>query len=240
MSINCSNCGKITHKKIGGHRYRESGLDNVYLENIPVYECSSCQISYPSIFRLGRLNDLIALTLVEKPGLLSGKEIKFLRKNLRMPSKLFAKKLGVGKTTLPKWENELQNHSEGNDRLIRAIYLLEKGIRHQDQLKIQKYLETISLKNSDVNYVIIAEKVQDDYALRYRPVVESQSGPFSFVEASGAYENWSIASSGTILNFGVFEETNQTYLHQEPPLVFTEAPLIQEGSESYATQTTEI
>ena len=209
MSINCSRCGKITQKKIGSHRFRESGLDNVYLENIPVYECSDCQTSYPSIFRLGRLNDLIAITLVEKPGLINGREIKFLRKNLRMPSKLFAKKLGVGKTTLSKWENELQNHSEGNDRLIRAIYLLEQGIRHQDQLKIQKYLETISLKTSNAGYVIIAEKVHDDYVLRYRPVVESRSGPFSFIDASGAYENWSIASSGTILNFCVFAETGQ-------------------------------
>ena len=240
MSINCSHCGRITHKKIGNHRYRESGLDNVYLENVPVYECSDCEMSYPSIFRLGRLNDLIALTLVEKPGLLSGNEIKFLRKNLRMPSKLFAKKLGVGKTTLPKWENDLQNHSEGNDRLIRAIYLLEKRIRHEVQLKIQKYLETISLKNLDSEYVIIAEKVQDDYAVRYKPIVESSSGPFFSIDALGDLENRSAATGGTVLNFGVFVETEQTYLQQEPLLVFTEASLIQEGPEPYATQTTKI
>jgi len=240
MSINCSRCGKITHKKTGSHWYRESGLDNAYVENIPVYECSDCDISYPSIFRLGRLNDLIALTLVEKPGLLRGNEIKFLRKNLRMPSKLFAKKLGVGKTTLPKWENDLQNHSEGNDRLIRAIYLIEKGITRQDQLRIQKHLERISLKNSNTGYMIIAEKVQDDYAVRCKPVVESSSGPFSSIDASGGLESRSAATGGTILDFGIVAGTWQTYLQQEPLLVFTEASLTPEGPEPYATQTTEI
>jgi len=240
MSINCSRCGKITHKKTGGHWYRESGLDNAYVGNIPVYECSDCEITYPSIFRLGRLNDLIALTIVEKPGLLRGNEIKFLRKNLRMPSKLFAKKLGVGKTTLPKWENDLQNHSEGNDRLIRAIYLIEKGITRQDQLRIQKYLERISLKNSNAGYVIIAEKVQDDYVLRYRPVVESSSEAFSSIGAPGGLENRAAVTSGNVLGFGVVTRTGQTYVQQEPIPVVAGAFLIQEGTELYGTQTTEI
>lgn len=240
MSINCSRCGKITHKKAGSYWYRESGLDNAYVENIPLYECSDCDISYPSIFRLGRLNDLIALTLVEKPGLLSGNEIKFLRKNLRIPSKLFAKKLGVGKTTLPKWENDLQNHSEGNDRLIRAIYLIEKGIARQDQLRIQKHLERISLKNSNAGYVIIAEKVQDDYVLRYRPVVESSSEAFSSIDVPGGLENRAAVTSGNVLDFGAVARTMQTYVQQEPIPAVAGAFLIQEGTKLYGTQTTKI
>jgi len=240
MAINCSRCGKITHKKIGSHWYRESGLKNAYLDNIPVYECSACGISYPSIFRLGRLNDLIALTLVEKPGLLDGNEIRFLRKNLRMPSKLFAGKLGVGKTTLPKWENNVQNHSEGHDRLIRAIYLIEKGISRQNQLRIQKNLERISLKNLNTEYLIIAEKVRDDYVLRYRPVLGGRSEAFPSIGAPGGLED-GIASTGSdLLGFGVVAGAGQTYVHHEPPPVVAEDSLILEGTEPYATQTTEI
>jgi len=234
MKIKCSCCGKPTHKTIGNHRYKESGLDNVYLENIPVYECS-CGISFPSIFRLSRLNELIALTLVEKPALLSGNEIKFLRKNLRLTSKVFANKLGVGKTTLSKWENQVQNHSEGNDRLIRAIYIIEKGIKRQDQLKIQKHLENSFLKNSNAEYVIIAEKIQDDYAIRYRPGVESRSEQFSLIDALNAWKHWSIATSTTVLGFAVFAETGQTYVQQKPFLVDTDASLIPGGTELHAT-----
>jgi YgiT-type zinc finger domain-containing protein len=81
MKIKCPKCGQVIESKIGNYRYKESGLDNVYLRNILVYECS-CGVSYPSIFRIGRLNELIAETLLEKQTLLSGKEIKFLRKSL--------------------------------------------------------------------------------------------------------------------------------------------------------------
>ncbi len=239
MKIKCPQCGGMTHKKIGDYRYKESGLDNVYLQNIHMYQCS-CGISYPSILRLPRLNELIALTLIEKPALLSGNEIKFLRKNLRLASKVFANKLGVGKTTLSKWENEVQNHSEGNDRLIRAIYIIEKGIKRQDQLRIQKHLENILLKNSNTDYVIIAEKVQDDYAIRYRPVVESWSERFFSINAFSAWKHSSIATSTTTLGFGVFAETGKTYVQQKPLLVGTDTSLIPEGTELHATQTAEI
>jgi len=238
MNIKCDQCGKAAHKKVGNYRYNESGLDNVYLENIPVYECS-CGTSFPSIFRLHRLNELIALTLVEKPALLSGNEIKFLRKNLCLASKVFANKLGVGKTTLSKWENAVQNHSEGNDRLIRAIYIIEKGIKRQDQLKIQKHLENILLKNSNTDYVIIAEKVQDDYAIRYRPVVDSRSEQFP-LDVSTTWKYGSTTTSDTILGFGVFAETGKTYIQHKPLVVGTDASLISEGTELHATQTAEI
>jgi len=193
MKIKCSRCGKNTHKKIDNYRYKESGLDNIYLENIPVYECS-CGISYPSIFRLHRLNELIALTLVEKPALLSGNEIKFLRKNLHVPSKLFANKLGVGKTTLSKWENEAQPHNEAFDRLIRATYMIAKNVKHQVQVAIINLLENIRLKDSENNYVIIAEKVEDDYVVSLRLVVESKAKkiPSIFVSSGGEY--WTATS----------------------------------------------
>ncbi len=239
MKIKCSHCGEPTNKKIGIYKYKESGLDNVYLENIPVYECS-CGISYPSIFRLSKLNERIALTLVQKPALLSGNEIRFLRKNLHVPSKLFAQKLGVDKTTLSKWENEAQKHSEGFDRLIRMTYIIEKGINRQEQLNIQKQLEGIRLRKSSTDLVIIAEKVKDGYTIRYRPVIDSRSERVSFVYAFSTWKHWSIAPSNTILGFGVFVETGKTYVQQKPPLVRTNAPLMPKGIELYATQTAEI
>ena len=107
MELKCIECGKPTKRKIDSYQYLESGLDNVFLQNVPIYECN-CGAKYPSIFRMGYLNELIGETLLEKQSLLSGKEIKFLRKNLYLSSKDYANALGVGTTTLSKWENEKQ------------------------------------------------------------------------------------------------------------------------------------
>lgn len=239
MTIKCDQCGEAAHKKVGHYRYNESGLDNVYLENIPIYECF-CGASFPSIFRLHRLNELIASTLLKKLALLSGNEIKFLRKNLHVPSKLFAQKLGVDKTTLSKWENEAQKHSEGFDRLIRMTYIIEKGINRQEQLNIQKQLGGIRLRKSSTDLVIIAEKVKNGYTIRYRPVIESRSERFSLIDAFDTLKDRSITAINTILGFRVFAENGETDVQQKPPLVRTDASLIPKGIELYATQTAEI
>ena len=177
MKIRCPECGQAIESKIGNYRYKESGLDNVYLKNIPVYECS-CGISYPSIFRIGRLNELIAETLLEKQTLLSGKEIKFLRKSLHIPSKEFSRDLGLNNTTLSKWENEHQQHSEINDRLIRWVYMIRKGVKKKDAQDILKILSKIKLKGQDTNDAIVAEKFNDDYIVNLRSVPETQASEF--------------------------------------------------------------
>lgn len=174
MRIKCPKCGQAIESKITNYRYKESGLDNVYLKNIPVYECS-CGASYPSIFRIGRLNELIAETLLEKQTLLSGKEIKFLRKSLYLSSKEFSSDLGLNKTTLSKWENEHQQHSEINDRLIRGVYIIRKGVRKKNAQDVLKILSKIRLKEQDTDYIIVAEKFNDDYVINLNPVPETQA-----------------------------------------------------------------
>ena len=169
MNLKCPECNELFEKELIRYRYKESGLDNVYLENTPVYKCK-CGISFPSIFRLPRLNELIAEALLGKPGLLDGKEIRFIRKNMGLSSKDFAKKLGIEKTTLSKWENDTQQHRESYDRFIRSLYLIYKGVK-KDTLK---KFDRIQIKKTDVNYIIIAEKEGDDYIVNYRPVLEGQ------------------------------------------------------------------
>lgn len=174
MEEKCPNCGNAIPKRISSYHYKESGLNNVYLENIPAYECS-CGVSYASIFRLLRLNDLIARTLLRKPALLNGEEIRFLRKNIYLSSKTFSKTLGIGKTTLSKWENDIQQHSEKNDRLIRAAYMILKGITGKEAQKLFRYLAKIQLKKSDIDSLITAEKLEGDYIVTWRPVVGSRA-----------------------------------------------------------------
>ena len=175
MKIKCLKCGKTVGKKVGDYKYRESGLDNVILKTIPIYECS-CGVSYPSIFRVPRLNDLIAKTLVEKPALLNGKEIKFLRKNIYLSSKAFSKRLGIDKTSLSKWENGIQQHSQTNDRLIRATYMILKGIRHREAMKVFESLPVKQPRKLDIDQdIIIAERIENDYVVSRKLTLESQA-----------------------------------------------------------------
>ena len=131
MKIICPKCEIEMYVETGRYHYIESGLNNVYVDNITIYKCP-CGESVASLFQVGNLNDLIAKTVLRKPSLLNGNEIKFLRKNLHMPAKSLAQKLGVAITTYSKWENDKQNHDKRNDRLVRAIFILLKGLKQKE------------------------------------------------------------------------------------------------------------
>ena len=194
MNIKCPKCKQTIHSKIGNHWYKESGLDNVYLKNITVYKCP-CGVSIPSIFRSARLDELIAETLLEKPALLDGKEIRFLRKSLYMSSKDFSQRLGIGKTTLSKWENGTQRHREGYDRFIRSLYLLYKGTKEKEKRALLKMYDRIQLKEMNVNYIIIADKEGNDYVVNRRPVLSGRGQKLPTVWISAKAKNilWSVA-----------------------------------------------
>ena len=173
MKIKCPECDKLIPSSVSKHKYTESGLENVYLENINIYECA-CGLSIPSIFRVGRLNDLRAEKLLSKPALLDGNEIIFLRKNIPMSSTIFARMIGVDKTTFSKWENERQLHREANDRLIRLLYMLQKDFNESDANKILKPLLTIKLKKQPYDFILIAMKIEDDYIVKMMQVTGAQ------------------------------------------------------------------
>jgi DNA-binding transcriptional regulator YiaG len=168
----CGRCGEIFHEIIGNYKYTESGLSNVWLENVPVKQCA-CRGVAGSIFRLRRLHELIARKLIEKPVLLEGKEIRFLRENLFLSSKAFSEKLGVGITTLSKWENNSQRHSPTNDRLIRAMYSILKGSTKRFQ-RIVRGLPK-NPEEPENKWIMIAEKVGDDYIVRWQLLFEGSA-----------------------------------------------------------------
>jgi len=173
MKIKCPDCEKNYKKDIRTYHYEESGLDSVYIEDTPVYHCP-CGTSFPSIFKLSRLNNLISEQLLQKPSLLTGKEIRFLRKSLFLSSKAFADLLGVGKTTLSKWENDHQKHSEINDRLIRTTYMITKGVATRKTKKYLSYLSNLKLEEAKLEYIIVASKMDNDYVISLKQIASTQ------------------------------------------------------------------
>lgn len=122
--MKCDRCGKTTiTKKRQMYQYVESGLDNLYLENIEVRVCKSCGDRFPRIPRINELHDTVARAIVLQPYPLSGKDIRFLRQHLGLKAREWAALMPVDVTTLSRWESGEQKIGPQSDSLIRLLYI---------------------------------------------------------------------------------------------------------------------
>lgn len=122
----CELCGgtMVTRKATSDqpYRYGLSGLDNVLLVGIEVRECRKCRAQVPVIPKIAELHQAIAMDLALKKGLLTGKEVRFLRKNAGIAANQFAALIGVDSAHLSRVENgKLKSFSVATDKLARAI-----------------------------------------------------------------------------------------------------------------------
>ena len=122
------------------HRYVESGLDNIYLENgyrihrTPYGEGISIQDTEG-------LNRAIGRWVVSLPKPLTGAELRFLRLELEATQKDLASILGTTEQTLRLWEKHRKKAMPGPaDRLVRALYLEYTG---KDE-SVRKMLEKLA------------------------------------------------------------------------------------------------
>jgi putative transcriptional regulator len=123
MKMKCSACGHSTEiRKEQKYHYIESGLDNIYLINIELRVCESCDEVAPRIPKINELHETIAKALALKPYPLNGAEVRFLRKQLSLKAKEFATNLRVDVSTYSRWENGDQQIGEQSDALIRLLY----------------------------------------------------------------------------------------------------------------------
>ena len=113
------------------HKYKECGLDNVILEGVLRSHCDKCGEETFNFGDLEQLHNLIAMTLVRKKSLLSGKEIRFLRKNLGYNGAMFAKLLSKSPETVSRIENG-EDVKPAFDRLVRFAVLTKLPNRNYD------------------------------------------------------------------------------------------------------------
>jgi putative transcriptional regulator len=122
------------------HRYIESGLDNIYLDNgyrihrTPYGEGISIQDTEGLNRAIGRW-----LVSLSKP--LTGAELRFLRLEMEATQKGLASILGATEQTLRLWEKHRKKAMPGPaDRLLRALYLEYTG---KDE-SVRKMLEKLA------------------------------------------------------------------------------------------------
>ena len=122
----CGLCGEVMVTKkttmAEPYRYQMSGLDNVFLAGIDVRQCGKCGARVPVIPKIEQLHEAIAKYLVFKKEMLSGKEIRFLRKNAGLAANQFAALLGLDPSHLSRVENgKTGNLGAATDKLARAV-----------------------------------------------------------------------------------------------------------------------
>lgn len=169
----CVECGKTMKKKTVNHHYTESGLENVYLIGVDVYDCPSCGENYVHIPNPVQLHIILAVGLALKDDPLCGAEIRFMRKEVGMNGKSFAEFIGVSPITLSRWENDDGEHSPSHDRLIRLAFMAMMSERLKT---LMSWVEN-QVKKSEV-IKVRAKRVDIDAAqLKYveLPVLEGQN-----------------------------------------------------------------
>ena len=114
----CTNRKPLKKVKIV-HKYKECGLDNVILVGVERYHCDQCGEDYFGFSNMQQLHDVIARILLQKRGLLSGKEVRFLRKHLGYSGAMFGKLIGYEHETISRIETGAQPVTMAFDRLVR-------------------------------------------------------------------------------------------------------------------------
>ena len=156
--MKCPECGNIMKKAQRDYRYKESGLHNLVLRGIPVYECK-CGNVVAEIPAIELLHRMLADRLFRKPALLTGNEIRFLRKEMGFKAVEFAQLLGVNKVTVSRWENQTKPIGTTSDRLIRFLYL--SFFRKQEKIPKEDVLTVIkSIKHRQQKIPIELSKTE--------------------------------------------------------------------------------
>ena len=118
----CHECGKKMRRVKRDYVYTEAGLDGIILKGIWVYECGCGEIM-PEIKNIEGLHKAIAYALVKKSNSLSGKELRFIRKEMGLKAKELASVLGVDPVSVSRWETSSVKISMATDKLVRMLFI---------------------------------------------------------------------------------------------------------------------
>lgn len=147
LTAKCPFCGGLSVQAKTGqsHHFTECGLDNVYLKNVETTHCPDCGANSVGIPKSPQLFNCLGEAIVFSQGWLTGAEIRFLRKNLRIRVNDFAKLLGVSRATVSRWENGQTDIPKPIDLLVRSVYILkgpeiENAVRDQFRKWMEKQL----------------------------------------------------------------------------------------------------
>lgn len=160
------------------YHYRESGLSNVYLENIASYQCE-CGERLVQIPAIDRLHDAIAYYLLKKPSLLTGEEFRFLRKWVGLTANQLLPLLGVKtRISIPRWENGKAPITAPTDHAMRLLVMrLKEESLHQrmfTEIEIQEHFEQMGAKAGKPLRITISKAMLDRLPFPPQPMAAAR------------------------------------------------------------------
>lgn len=121
MSTVCVHAN-VTSKKMPEYVTTDFGITLHLVEAVLQEMCSDCgEVLQFCIPNTAGLIAAAAVTRVKMPQKLTGKEIKFIRKALELPSKDLADILDVTPETFSRWENDKMPMSPTTEKLFRIL-----------------------------------------------------------------------------------------------------------------------
>lgn len=123
--MKCTSCDVRLVERIATkdapYAYVASGLPDLTLIGIKIRHCPLCHHELPTIPRVGELHRLVTLELLHKPAPLTGDEIRFMRKDARIPQGEFAALIGfTNQSHLCRVEAGTKHLSDTAERLARV------------------------------------------------------------------------------------------------------------------------
>ena len=104
------------------YHYRECGLEDVYLVN-GFTRFKSARGTSVAIKNIDMLHQAIGTHLCNQTGELSGREIKFLRRELMLSQAALAHLVGVKEQTVHRWEADKNSMPRATEALLRRLYM---------------------------------------------------------------------------------------------------------------------
>ncbi len=112
------------------YHYKECGLPEVYLVGIETFSCEKCGEYSVAIPKIEQLHKLIVKDLLEKPSVLTFKEVRFLRKEVGFSAKKWASNMGISPEHLSRSEKADSALSVPMDKFVRAIVTILSNDSH--------------------------------------------------------------------------------------------------------------
>jgi len=176
-------CGGTMEGRKGEYKYTECGLNSVTLKGVLVFHCTKCNAIVPDIPAAGVLHRVIAMKLLIKETLLTGSELRFLRKLCGYSVTEFSEIMGSpNKSVIYRWETQ-STHGKDTDRIVRLLVtgklireltgtpdpILHNVNAAQLLLDIEQNLKLIQPRRVDEEYEISPEEIA-----RFRGVPETE------------------------------------------------------------------
>lgn len=129
------------------YHYTECGLDDIYL--LSGYEIESTSYGDGvSIKHVDELHKAIGHSLVTQKKVLSGKELRFLRKEMDLTQTELGRLVGLSDQQVARWEKDQYEIPSAADYLLRYFYLMH--IKQDfDLRKLIETLKEMDAKRSD-------------------------------------------------------------------------------------------